>query len=201
MSNFYTLEKQPHPWGDYCDILLNGMSSHLGGKGGCIQLERTGPFVPPISLPGINDIVVTDAFRRELEASGLAGLRFQPVIKKLIVRSDWHKWDRKAEEPFEYPESGEPEDYILGKPHSAEIAAEMGELWEVLLDETAKVSRAQRICTREDIHLLIDSWQGEDLFRAEGVGYIYATERAKDWFESHAGEYVAFQAAPTKDTL
>ena len=89
MASFYTLAKTRHAWGDYYDLLMHGMSCHSGRDKGLIQLERTGPFVPPISLPGIGDVVVTDRFRKKLEASGLLGLRFQPVTKKLIVESDW----------------------------------------------------------------------------------------------------------------
>jgi hypothetical protein len=199
MAKFYTLEKQRHSWGDYYDILMHGMSCHRGRDGSRIQLKRTGPFVPPISLPGSSDIVVTDVFRGKLEASGMAGLRFQPVIKTLIVRSDWHTWDREADDPAEYPDGGEPESYILEQPHSASIGKQMGELWEVLPNESARVHRAKCICTRADILLLPDSWQGEDLFRAQGVGYIYATERAKSWLEEQARDYVAFQEARTRD--
>jgi hypothetical protein len=136
-----------------------------------------------------------------MEASGLAGLRFQPVIKKLIVRSDWHTWDRRAESPSESPEGGEPESHILGQPHSPANAKQMGELWELVLNETAIVYRAKRICTRDDIYLRTDSWQREDLFRAHGVGYIYATERAKGWLEEHAAEYVTLEEARTKDSV
>jgi hypothetical protein len=95
--------------------------------------------MPPISFPGINDIVITDAFRRKLETSGLDGLRFQPVIKKLIVQLDWHTWDKESEEPDEYPDGSEPENYILGQPHSASTAKEMGDLWELLLNESARL--------------------------------------------------------------
>ncbi|MEX0718087.1 MAG: hypothetical protein WD066_15955 [Planctomycetaceae bacterium] len=103
MTRFHTLEKPRHSWGDYYDMLLHGMSGHLGREGGLIQLERTGPFIPPVSLPGVGDLVVTDAFRKTLERSALAGLRFQPVIKKSIARLDWHTWDPEADEPAEYP--------------------------------------------------------------------------------------------------
>jgi hypothetical protein len=201
MEKFYYLDrKRRHPWGDYHDILMHGMSCHLGRDGGLIQLERTGPFVPPISFPGIGDIVVTDEFRRRLETSGLAGLRFAKVIKKLIVRSDWHTWDQTAGQPPQFPDSGEPEDYVLEQPHSTAAAQAMGELWELVLNPSARVYRAKRICTREDIFLLPDSWQGEDLFKAQGVGSIYASEQAKDWLEEHVGDYVALQEARTKET-
>ena len=143
---------------------------------------------------------MTDAFRRELETSGLEGLRFQPVMKKLIARYNWDAWDRDAKEPVKYPRGGEPENYILGKRHNAAAAEQMGELWEVLLGETARVHRvgSTGAC---DIYLLTDSWRGEDLFHAQGVGYIYATERAKGWLEEHAKECVAFREASTKDTI
>jgi hypothetical protein len=127
MAKFHIPKSCGHPWGDYYDILLNGMSCHLDRTEGLIQLERTGPFVPPISFPGISDIVVTDAFRRQLEASGLSGLRFQPVIKRRIVRLDWHLWDSGVEEPAEYPADGEPESYILERSHSASTANQIGD--------------------------------------------------------------------------
>ena len=199
MAKLYMLERRRHKWGDYYDILMHGMSWHLGRKGNLIQLERTGPFMPPVSLPGVGDIVVTDAFRRELEASGLAGLHFQPVIKKLIVHLDWHTWDREADGPPEIPvPDGEPEDYVLGQPHSAAIARQIGQLWELSLNASAMVRRIKRTGAEDDIYLLTDSWQGEDLFRAQGVLYNYATERAKDWLEQHVGEYVTFQEARTE---
>jgi hypothetical protein len=76
----------------------------------------------------------------------------------------------------------------------------MGELWEVILNEGAKVRRTQRSCTKDDISLQIESWRGGNLFHAQGVMQIYATERAKDWLESHAGEEVALDAARTENS-
>ncbi len=198
MEKFYEVTSQPHPWGDYYDILMHGMSCHLGRDGGRIQLERTGPFIPPFSLPGVVDIVVTDAFRKKLEASGLLGLRFQPAIKKLIVRSDWHTWDRQADEPREYPEDGGPESYILDHPHCKKTANEMGDLWEVLLNQSARVHRVKIDFINTEVFLLPDSWQGEDLFGAQGVRYIYATERARAFLEENAGDYLMFKDVQVK---
>jgi hypothetical protein len=190
MANFYTIDCPESPWGDYSDILIGGMSDHLGRKDGLIQLERTAPYVPPISFPGVSAIVVTDAFRRQLESSELAGLRFQPVIKSHIVRLDWHTWDRSADEPPEYPESGEPEDYILERPHSPEMSERIGDIWEVLIEDGAT---ARKEGQPSRIVLVAGSWRGGDLFRAEGYGYNYATEKAKAWFEQHAREHVSFK--------
>jgi hypothetical protein len=198
MDKFYRVTKKSHPWGDYYSILMHGMSCHLGRDGGRIQLERTGPFIPPFSLPGIGDIVVTDAFRRKLEASGLLGLRFQPVIKKLIARSEWHTWDRQASKPTEYPDEGEPEGYILDESHCAATAKEMGDLWEVLLNQSARIHRVEIDFITSEIFLLPDSWQGEDLFGAQGVRYIFATERARAFLEKDAGDYLMFKDVQLK---
>jgi len=89
------------PWGDYGSILASGMSAHLPRKDGLMQLERTGPFIPPISLPGIGDIIVTDAFRAELESSGLSGFTFAPVMKARIVELNWEAWaDEDGDQPL-----------------------------------------------------------------------------------------------------
>src|SRR5688500_10646007 len=121
-------------WGDYGGILMHGMTSHLPRTSeGLLQLERTAPYVPPITFPGIGDIVVTGEFRQRLVSSGLTGLGFMPVQKTRIVRLEWEHWNRKAEEPKHYPHTGEPEDYILGRRHDPKLAEAIGELWEVIL--------------------------------------------------------------------
>lgn len=95
--------------------------------GGRLSLERTGPYIPPITLPGIGDIVLTSEARKRLEGSGLAGFGFVPVEKTLIVELHWDAWNLDADAPPEFPDSGEPEDYVLGKRHSATAAEALGE--------------------------------------------------------------------------
>jgi len=124
MSEFYIISGRKSHWGDYFDILMHGMTDDLGRRGGLLELERTGPFVPPISMPS-SVLVVTESFRSELENSGLVGLRFQPVIKRRIVPSAWHTWDRNTEHPAEYPEETEPENYIVRHRHSATVSRQL----------------------------------------------------------------------------
>lgn len=106
--SFYRVEG-PNQWGDYGHILIHGMTAHLPRKDNRLQLERTGPFMPPITLPGVGDVLVTDVFRSELTESPFAHLDFCGVVKARIVEYHWENWDRKSPEPEEYPESGEPE--------------------------------------------------------------------------------------------
>ncbi len=114
--NFFALSGPSGPWGDYGHILVAGMSSHLPREDGLIQLERVGPFMPPITFPGIGHMVVDASAGAALRASGLSGGRLVPVVKRHVASLDWRSWPRDAALPPELPEDGEPESYILGRP-------------------------------------------------------------------------------------
>ena len=187
-------------WGDYGDILQQGMTAHLPRLDGRLSLERTGPYIPPITLPGIGDIVLTSAARGLLESSGLAGFSFVPVEKRLIVELHWEMWNLDADEPPEFPDSGEPEDYVLEKPHSATAAEALGNLWEVAIPNTATIIRSQATVTSfKELRLDLSSWNGSDLFRSEGYGCALFSQRARDWFIEHWGTYVRFDEFPTRN--
>jgi hypothetical protein len=192
---FYKLDKtQLAPWGDYGDILHHGMTSHLGRTNGLLSLERTGPYMPPITFSGIGDVVLNGRGRMLLEASGLTGFEFRPVHKAHIVRLPWQDWDLAADMPPILPESGEPEDYILEAPHDPQVADELGDVWELVVPETAIIGRPRPIVSSfRDLHLEVSSWIGTDLFRGSGFGGLLYTEHAKVWFEKNLAPYVAFE--------
>jgi hypothetical protein len=208
--NIYTLNEPELPqWGDYGHILISGMTSYPR-KDGLFQLERSGPFVPPISFP-VGAIIVTNEFKEGLCKSGLTGLSFKSIIKSRIVHLEWQKWDRNAEDPKEYPSTGEPEDYILERPHSPDIADKIGKLWELCLEEHAEVLRVSRnasewgminwspIDYKNNIIVLLNSWDGIDLFKARGAAdYCYVSEKAKSWLEQTIPEWISFNTALTK---
>jgi hypothetical protein len=180
---WYRLDRVPPPWGDYGDILLSGMTAHRPRTlDGLLQLERTGPFVPSITLAGLGDLLITDAFRTRLENSPLTGLGFRPVEKTRIVRLEWEHWDQADDDPGEYPDGGEPEDYILGRPHDPELAAQIGPLWEVVLPGIGEKAEAD---------LMWDQ---------PATRHIYASQRAKNWLEQHAGEWLRFADPPNAST-
>jgi hypothetical protein len=157
------------PWGDYGSILVHGMTAHLGREksaNGRLQLERTGPFVPPITFPGIGDIVVTDDMKQAMEKAGFQGISFHPVLKVHFVEVPWHTWDLKAEDPEYYPEEGEPEGYILDREHSPEVADAVGDLWEVVYEREG----------------------GGDFY-----GYMNVSNRAKSWFEASYPRWTSFR--------
>jgi len=186
---FYVLRKPDAPWGDYGDILMHGMSAHLPRSDNRIQLERTGPFVPPITFPGIGDIVVTDEVRSSLESQAFKGVTFRPVVKARIVRLDWHLWEKAAEEPEAYPESGEPEDYILQMEHSTEVSRAIGLLWEVVPTGVPDLQL-------NGGYLVLERHPGADLCaNAPFPGYLFASPRLKDWFAENLGDWVRFEQA------
>jgi hypothetical protein len=200
-THFFKIERRSifnARWGDYGDILQHGMSAHLPRQGGFLSLERTGPFIPPITLPGIGDIVATSAARKSLDTSGLSGFEFRRVHKALTVELHWEEWDLNADEPQQFPDTGEPEDYILGKPNSPSASAALGELWELSVPATATVLRPKPIVqSYRDLKLDIDTWNGCDLIRSAEYDSILFNERARSWFVERWGNYVEFVEFPT----
>jgi hypothetical protein len=198
-QSFYRIEGRqvfPKDWGDYGDILQHGMSMHLERQDGKISLERTGPYIPPITFPMA--IVLSSEARGLLESSGLSGFSFLPVVKGHIAEVHWDEWDLNLEEPPEFPESGEPEDYILAEPHSPTASDALGELWEVTVPTTATIIRRRAILQfDEELRLDSSTWNGEDLFKGGGCGYVLFTERARDWFTKVWGQFVMFDLFPS----
>ena len=188
----------PEKWGDYGHILQHGMTSHLRRVGGLLALERTGPFIPPITLPGIGDVVLTSAARQLLESSGLNGFDFRRVEKVLTVELHWENWDLTADEPPRYPDSGEPEDYVLGQPNSEAASAALGELWEVVVPSTTRIVRLKEdIDSDKDWYLDLSTWNGTDLFRSDSYASMLLSEDAREWFTDKWGKYVSFNEFPT----
>lgn len=203
-QSFFKIEGRqlfPKDWGGYGDILQHGMSSHLPERDGKIALERTGPYIPPITFPG--PIVLTTEARQLLESSGLSGLSFLPVVKAHIAELHWEEWDLNLDWPPKLPDSGEPEDYILAEPHSPSASDALGELWEVVVPTTGKMISPKVITPKSLMRpykeFCFDSstWNGADIFMGEGRGWILCSERARDWFTAHWGEFVEFDPFPS----
>jgi len=182
----FRVRRSEPPWGDYGDILIHGMATV--GENTALDLERTGPFVPPISQPS-GFVVVTSAFLTSLRDSGLTGYEIHPVIKKKITKVVWRKWEPFGSEEMKYPAGNEPENYIERRKHSADAADALGELWYVRFLPGIRMSRDG------GYHLLASTWNGADFFVVEGERpvYNYVSETARSWLIDIAGEWVSFQ--------
>jgi hypothetical protein len=196
-AELYRLESPKVPWGDYGHILVHSMTGCTAQDTASPKLQRTGPFVPPISFPGLGCIVVTTAIRRELEDSGLTGFSFIPAIKSVIVRVDWHEWDLLADEPPFHPEGGEPEDYITEDKHSPELARSMPDLWRLVLAGGASELRTPSTGVAVQVLIRAGSWQGADFFRADTTLYNYVSPRARQWLLDRYPPWVSFLPVQT----
>jgi hypothetical protein len=92
-------------------------------------------------------------------------------------------------------ENGGPENYILARPHSALIADQLGDLWEVILPEDAEVEGVKIGRGDWEYRVHQSTWQGSHLFRAKGKRHVIATEESKSWLEDRAQEWLGFQEA------
>jgi hypothetical protein len=184
----FRLREAEMPWGDYGHILANGMAEGQGGPDEPLKLERTGPFVPPISFPG-HSIVVTDTFRMALENSGLSGQSFLPIAKKRITRVDWRRWSPIGDDEMKYPSGNEPENYILRRKHSPETAEELGVLWQLWPAPIAEIDRTN------GFKLVAESCKGKDFFQAanDWTRWNYVSRSAREWLEREAAEWVSFE--------
>jgi hypothetical protein len=198
---FYEI-RQPAIWGDYGNILFGGMTQRLGRRNAKLQLERTGPFIPPISFTGF-DLLVTEEMREELAASNLAKIEFRPVIKKRIALLHWEKWDRSRDIPSEYDFTiEEPEDFVLKFPHSEEASRKMGDVYEVILPKCCRCEDqgydAETDCLKWSLD--ITDWDGSHIFLAKAPGdyVLFVSEIGKRWIEKHAEGWLKFGLAETR---
>lgn len=161
-------------WGDYGHILIAGIAVRRGknrhDRDAPLLLQRTGPFAPSVTLPGTKNIVITDNCRGRI-AIDRPEVEFRPVVKQRIVFSCWENWDWEEDEPEEYPEEGEPENYIMNQPHSDEAAAEMGDMWELPVAIGVQVDTdVRREAWDYDLRIHLDTWNGNHIVLASKHG-------------------------------
>jgi hypothetical protein len=188
----YILRGAALPWGDYGRVLAHGVSRRLARVNGEIQLERTGPFVPPITFPTPAEVVVTSVFREALEASGLSGPAYQPVSVVTAVDLRWEEWDRSQPRPVVVPPSGEPDDYLQPAKHSTHCAKSIGSLWEIQAPNWGSGARVTLGFRKYSYNIDLRP-EHPDLFRLEGLGFTFVSDRGRAWLAEAVREWVAFE--------
>ncbi|MFN8442779.1 MAG: hypothetical protein U0175_18530 [Caldilineaceae bacterium] len=169
--------------------MVHGMLSPRAPEHEFVQLERFGPYIPPITFP-YGATIVTDQLRQRVQEEQFTGVSFRSVSLYHIVKLDWHLWDRNAEEPPEYPEGGEPENYLLNQPHSPDAASALGTLWQLV---PSIVADAQRKGSK----FYTKNYRGEDVCQGSRWGHTYVSQRFRDWLESEAYPWIDFTLAKT----
>jgi len=180
---FYRLQNKEVNWGDYGDMLLSGTTTHLDRHQGLLQYIRTGPFQPDITISGIDDLLVTEGIKKKIGVSNLQGFQFRPVIKRHIPFLDWTSRNIKNKDPGYYPDNGEPEKYILSLQHSEELAANMENIWEVIVDISGTFADSQTYKQGE---------KNIDIMMTRDSGWFVVAEKAKLWMEDNCDNWTEF---------
>jgi hypothetical protein len=68
-------------WADCGDALQDGVAGNKPRVSGQLARVRAGAAIPPVTLPGITDVVRSSAARIRLESSGHSGFRLQTIAK------------------------------------------------------------------------------------------------------------------------
>lgn len=191
LPRIYELLRPRHAWshwGDFGDVLVHGLVTGRAYSELPLRLERTGPYVPPVTLPGPVDVVVTDAVRAALQDL-VRELRFREVVKARIARLDWHTWNAAGLEPRFVPESNEPADYVLAAPHDEELARSLGALWEIVPDLDMEIED-------DDGRLCPENYYGQPLVRGRLCsGRNYVSEEFRAALAEVAPDHVDFRPA------
>lgn len=184
----YRLRRPDLPWGDYGDVLAHGFAE-LSQNGSQLELQRTGPFIPPFSQPSWLYVVVTETLLSDMKNAGLTGFTTIPVVVTKSPKIDWQQWEPYGKQEMKYPAGGEPENYILRRKHSPAASAGFGNLSALLFQPAIDFVYGQHA------HVVAASWAGTDFFVARGERpiYNYVSERGRDWLNEHVGSWVAFE--------
>ncbi len=84
----YHLLRPDLAWVDYGDVLAHGFA-RLNEDRTVLELQRTGPFVPPFSQPSYDYVVLTHEMLETLRTSGLTGFTVMPVVITKSPKIDW----------------------------------------------------------------------------------------------------------------
>ena len=195
---FFRIDRKPL-WGDYGSILIHGMVRENYTSDLPYLLLRTGPFIPPLTLPFTYPerfVVCNDKFRNEILAV-LGALESSTLIKKKIPKLNWEEWNLDAPEPDEYPRGGEPENYILKRWHSRTAARQMGDVWRINPPESAESACASDDDDEELVVMVnLSTWDGSHFFGSRNQGFFFVTEKLLGWFQERTGDWLEFHECP-----
>ncbi|MDF1663389.1 MAG: hypothetical protein P1V97_16575, partial [Planctomycetota bacterium] len=114
--------------GSYGDVLVHGLVN-FDPKPGNLILERTGPFIPPITHP-LGTLLVNNEAKKKMERCSLfSELNFEQVIIKKMVELHWEDWSLELLDVPIYPAENEPVNYIWKNNHNLHLASKTAPIW------------------------------------------------------------------------
>jgi hypothetical protein len=189
------------PWGDYGDALCYGYLNEMDEKFLNVieipELERTGPYIPPLYVANDVNILAIESVKNILQNSNMKGIKkCVKVIKKQIVEIKWQEW-LGDDEPNFYPESGEPEDYIWGRKHNEELAKSMPEVFYFEIEKRHSLKQISDTvdcdhCTNFALEISLEEEGDLDIFCPLNKLYIVVSEKFKILMEQIGIDTIKF---------
>lgn len=193
--NFFTVGPAVF-WGDCGRILASGLTRRGRDSQGRLILERSGPFVPPISFPS-KGVIATGEFKLAFQQR-FRGCSFLPVVKHHTPVVHWEGLDRSGVVPEQF--LGAVEGHILDQPHSEVASKQIGELWELQLPEGGVTTSVRDRATRKwNVTFDPKSWTGSDLFMSATQRILIATSAGASWLKSFAGDWLTIAECVVND--
>lgn len=193
---YYILQNREMPWGDYGDILFEGLLTVMDDDYNDIdvhEIERTGPYIPEIYCANSTNLVVSENIKNILIENNITGIeKFHNTIFKKIVNIDWKSWDHTAKAPEFYPESGEPIDYIEEGENDKKLISKIEKQYFSL-----DLEKQPRLSHKDKTIKFIDYRPNFDLFIA-GKSYILTSEKFKNLIESKNIDTLEFTEIQSK---
>ena len=170
----YVLRQTDPPGGRGLRRLVTGVAHRA--RDGRLLLERPGPFSPPVALPSVGLLVVTQSVRAAVDAAGLDGFEWEPVVKHHIPALDWHPSpDRAQKLAAPVPD---PDAFLVEAQHDEAAAEALGDLW-----------------AADPRSLPITGPFNLDLFRIGQRAWIFVSDRARGVLEVQAQGWLEFKPA------
>ncbi len=190
---FYVLETA-QKWGDAGTLLIRGSGFHET-RDSPLLLQRTGPFVPSLSV-NLGRLVVAPRSLEEFKTRWGDLLVEKPLVLQKVARS---KWDGTLREGEVIAWEDEPESIIFDGPHSEKTAALIGKLTAFEPVNAIRILSRKMDDTKDPP---IMSYRGDapkaslgELIYPGGFG-IYCDDSFKDWICDNPSYNLWFEFHP-----
>ncbi|MFJ1430570.1 hypothetical protein ACILE2_07155 [Capnocytophaga canimorsus] len=122
---YYILKNRKMPWGDYGNILFEGLLNVMDKNYNITEIhsiERVAPYIPEIYKTHFGFLVIREDIYKILKDNGITGIeKLHKAEFKKLVEIDWQSWDLEAPNPKIKPRGGEPINYINGRKHNEKL--------------------------------------------------------------------------------
>jgi len=195
--NYYIIQNRQMPWGDYGNMLFEGLLTVVDKKYNPIDvhlIERSGPYIPEIYKANATNLVVREDLKEVLLENKISGIKrvLETKINKL-VDIDWQLWDVN-DHPKEYPKDGEPYNYISKGKHDDNLLSNINYQY-FSLDIESQTGLIEFISEESDFvnftHMRLKS--EKVLFDITNIGRrLLASEKFKELIEAKTNDCLRF---------